>query len=70
MLAAVAAGTTVATLDVDSIQENRTTFNVIAETKGGDHDNVLVLGGHTVRSLDAWTRLFLVHALPFPSPSR
>jgi Zn-dependent M28 family amino/carboxypeptidase len=34
-------------LDVDATEENRTTYNVIAETKGGDHGNVLVLGGHT-----------------------
>jgi Zn-dependent M28 family amino/carboxypeptidase len=34
-------------LDVDAISENRTTWNVIAETKGGDHNNVLMLGGHT-----------------------
>lgn len=35
------------TVYVDAIEENRTTYNVIAETKAGDHDNVLVLGGHT-----------------------
>jgi len=32
---------------IDAIVETRTTYNVIAETKGGDHDNVLILGGHT-----------------------
>ncbi|KAF2263299.1 Zn-dependent exopeptidase [Lojkania enalia] len=47
LLAAIAAGTVAATLDVNAIQENRTTWNVIAETKGGDHSNVLALGGHT-----------------------
>ncbi|KNG45201.1 leupeptin-inactivating enzyme 1 precursor [Stemphylium lycopersici] len=36
-----------ATLFVDAIRENRTNYNVIAETKEGDHDNVLMLGGHT-----------------------
>jgi Zn-dependent M28 family amino/carboxypeptidase len=47
ILAKVAAGETVADLFVDTIQENRTNYNVIAETKGGDHNNVLMLGGHT-----------------------
>ncbi|PSN61774.1 leupeptin-inactivating enzyme 1 precursor [Corynespora cassiicola Philippines] len=43
----IAAAGTEVTLDVLSIQENRTNYNVIAETKGGDHNNVLVLGGHS-----------------------
>ena len=48
LLAQITAGTTVtAELEVNSILENRTTFNVIAETKGGDHDNVVALGAHT-----------------------
>lgn len=47
LLSAVAAGEVTATLIVDAIAENRTTYNVIAETKTGDKDNVLVLGGHT-----------------------
>lgn len=34
-------------LSVKAVEENRTTYNVIAETKGGDHNNVLMLGGHT-----------------------
>lgn len=34
-------------LSVDAIVENRVNYNVIAETKQGDHDNVLVLGGHS-----------------------
>lgn len=34
-------------LSVNAFEENRTTYNVIAETKEGDHNNVLVLGGHT-----------------------
>jgi Zn-dependent M28 family amino/carboxypeptidase len=33
--------------DVDALVEDRVNFNVIAETKKGDHDNVLVLGGHS-----------------------
>jgi Zn-dependent M28 family amino/carboxypeptidase len=38
---------TEATIFIDTIRENRTNYNVIAETKGGDHDNVLMIGGHT-----------------------
>ncbi|KAK7961746.1 uncharacterized protein PG986_002571 [Apiospora aurea] len=34
-------------LSVESIVENRTNYNVVAETKQGDKDNVLVLGGHS-----------------------
>ncbi|KAK7994434.1 Zn-dependent exopeptidase [Apiospora marii] len=34
-------------LFIESIVENRTNYNVIAETKQGDKDNVLVLGGHS-----------------------
>ncbi|KAK8064532.1 hypothetical protein PG994_007170 [Apiospora phragmitis] len=34
-------------LFIESIIENRTNYNVIAETKAGDKDNVLVLGGHS-----------------------
>lgn len=33
--------------NVNSIEENRTTYNVLAETKGGDHNNVIMAGGHT-----------------------
>lgn len=36
-----------ANLVVNSVLENRTTYNVIAETKGGDHNNVISLGGHS-----------------------
>ncbi|KAL8880194.1 MAG: hypothetical protein Q9192_008069 [Flavoplaca navasiana] len=36
-----------ADLNVISIRENRTTYNVIAQTKGGDPNNVLVLTAHT-----------------------
>ncbi|KAK8205723.1 hypothetical protein IWZ01DRAFT_52635 [Phyllosticta capitalensis] len=39
-------------LDVVSIIENRTTNNVIAQTKGGDANNVLMLGAHA-DSVDA-----------------
>ncbi|KAK8121805.1 aminopeptidase Y [Apiospora sp. TS-2023a] len=34
-------------LFIESIVENRTNYNVIAETKQGDKENVLVLGGHS-----------------------
>ncbi|KAL8920996.1 MAG: hypothetical protein Q9172_004238 [Xanthocarpia lactea] len=34
-------------LNIVSIRENRTTYNVIAQTKGGDPNNVLVLTAHT-----------------------
>ncbi|KAL4995486.1 hypothetical protein BDV10DRAFT_174597 [Aspergillus recurvatus] len=32
---------------IDSVMENRTTYNVIAQTKGGDPNNVVSLGGHS-----------------------
>lgn len=53
LLAALQNGTElIAELVVDAVLENRTTYNVIAETKGGDHNNVLALGAHT-DSVDA-----------------
>ncbi|KAJ5958460.1 Peptidase M28 [Penicillium vulpinum] len=51
LLSAAATGAAVS-FEIDSRIENRTTFNVIAETKGGDHKNVVALGGHT-DSVDA-----------------
>ncbi|KAJ5172695.1 Peptidase M28 [Penicillium capsulatum] len=47
LLQATGNGAVTVSLEIDSQVENRTTFNVIAETKGGDHDNVVALGGHT-----------------------
>ncbi|ORY19041.1 hypothetical protein BCR34DRAFT_553171 [Clohesyomyces aquaticus] len=47
LITALAAGEVIANLFVNAIMENRTTYNVIAETKAGDHNNVLTLGGHT-----------------------
>ncbi|KAL8652095.1 MAG: hypothetical protein Q9210_002887 [Variospora velana] len=41
-----------ADLNVISVMENRTTYNVIAQTKGGDPNNVLVMTAHT-DSVDA-----------------
>jgi Zn-dependent M28 family amino/carboxypeptidase len=32
---------------IEAIRENRTNYNVIAETKYGDKNNVLMIGGHT-----------------------
>ena len=46
LLTAAEAGAT-ADLEVNATIENRTTYNVLAETKGGDKNNVLVLGGHS-----------------------
>ncbi|OJJ29949.1 hypothetical protein ASPWEDRAFT_121719 [Aspergillus wentii DTO 134E9] len=40
-------GTVMAELYINSLMENRTTYNVIAQTKGGDPKNVVALGGHT-----------------------
>ncbi|KAF7542175.1 hypothetical protein G7Z17_g11816 [Cylindrodendrum hubeiense] len=47
ILAALAAGDVTVSFEVESVVEERVNFNVIAETKGGDHKNVLVLGGHS-----------------------
>lgn len=46
-LAAAAGPPPVLDLFVESVVENRTNFNVVAETRAGDKDNVLVLGGHS-----------------------
>ncbi|KAK1487646.1 peptidase family M28 [Colletotrichum cuscutae] len=48
LVASLAAGQAL-TLDLNviSIIENRVNYNVIAETRGGDHDNVLMIGGHS-----------------------
>jgi PA domain len=47
LLALLEAGPVDATIFTNVIEENRTTYNVLAETRQGDHGNVLVLGGHT-----------------------
>lgn len=47
ILAALKEGEVTADLKVDAVVENRVNYNVIAETKGGDHGNVLILGGHS-----------------------
>lgn len=47
LLAQVTAGAVQGTLITNSIEENRTTYNVLAETKTGDKNNVVMAGGHT-----------------------
>ncbi|MER6217564.1 M28 family metallopeptidase [Streptomyces sp. NPDC001272] len=46
LAAEAAAGPVEVTLDVRQFRENRKTYNVIAETKGGDPDNTVFLGAH------------------------
>ncbi|ORX79952.1 aminopeptidase [Basidiobolus meristosporus CBS 931.73] len=36
-----------ASLNLDEFRENRTTYNIIAETKGGDSSKVIMLGAHS-----------------------
>ncbi|MFK0236373.1 M28 family metallopeptidase [Streptomyces vinaceus] len=40
------AGPVEVTLDIREFRENRKTYNVIAETRGGDEDNTVFLGAH------------------------
>ncbi|EAW12353.1 M28 family metallopeptidase [Aspergillus clavatus NRRL 1] len=47
LVARLQAAPTEVSLWIDSKVENRTTYNVIAQTKGGDPNNVVALGGHT-----------------------
>jgi Zn-dependent M28 family amino/carboxypeptidase len=48
LVAQLSAGTVVnGELQTESTFENRTTFNVIAQTKGGDKNNVIMSGSHT-----------------------
>ncbi|GAA3373044.1 M28 family metallopeptidase [Streptomyces sannanensis] len=46
LAAAAAAGEVTLSLDIRQLQEVRTTKNVIAETKGGDAANTVMLGSH------------------------
>ncbi|MEU3407903.1 M28 family metallopeptidase [Streptomyces sp. NPDC006670] len=46
LAAEAAAGPVEVTLDVRQFRENRKTWNVVAETKGGDADNTVFLGAH------------------------
>ncbi|KAK9759592.1 hypothetical protein K7432_017256 [Basidiobolus ranarum] len=36
-----------ASININELRENRKTYNIIAETKGGDPKNVILLGSHT-----------------------
>ncbi|KAK4221875.1 hypothetical protein QBC38DRAFT_491150 [Podospora fimiseda] len=47
ILSKLTAGPVAADLKIDATVEARTNYNVIAETKGGDHNNVLAVGGHS-----------------------
>lgn len=47
ILESLKAGEVTIDFNVNATVEKRVNYNVIAETKKGDHDNVLVLGGHT-----------------------
>ncbi|KAK1828941.1 aminopeptidase Y precursor vacuolar [Podospora conica] len=47
ILASLEAGEVTAVFDVETIQEDRVTHNVIATTREGDQDNILVVGGHS-----------------------
>ncbi|KAI9849170.1 MAG: Leucyl aminopeptidase yscIV [Sclerophora amabilis] len=48
LLATINSGTTVTgVVSVDAVTENRTTYNVVAQTTGGDQDNVIMVGAHT-----------------------
>ncbi|MFF4324807.1 M28 family metallopeptidase [Streptomyces sp. NPDC001568] len=46
LAADAAAGPVEVTLDIRELRENRKTFNVVAETKGGDENNTVFLGAH------------------------
>ncbi|WP_329383595.1 M28 family metallopeptidase [Streptomyces sp. NBC_01351] len=46
LAAEVAAGPVEVTLDIRELRENRKTYNVIAETRGGDENNTVFLGAH------------------------
>ncbi|MEU6895189.1 M28 family metallopeptidase [Streptomyces sp. NPDC046557] len=46
LAAEAAAGPVEVTLDIRELRENRTTYNVIAETSGGDENNTVFLGAH------------------------
>ncbi|WAZ26380.1 M28 family metallopeptidase [Streptomyces cinnabarinus] len=46
LAAEAATGPVKVTLDIRELRENRKTFNVVAETRGGDADNTVFLGAH------------------------
>jgi len=47
LVAAVAAGEVKGKVFVDAINENRPSSNVLATTKGGDRNHIVMVGGHT-----------------------
>lgn len=46
LAAEAAAGPVSVTLDIRELRENRKSYNVVAETRGGDADNTVFLGAH------------------------
>ncbi|WP_212723105.1 M28 family peptidase [Nocardioides jishulii] len=46
LVAAIGAGTVTGTFNLQGSVQTQETFNVIAETRGGDPDNVVMVGGH------------------------
>uniref|UniRef100_A0AAU2JUQ0 M28 family metallopeptidase n=1 Tax=Streptomyces sp. NBC_00049 TaxID=2903617 RepID=A0AAU2JUQ0_9ACTN len=46
LVADAAAGPVSLTLDIRELRENRKTYNVVAETRGGDENNTVFLGAH------------------------
>ncbi|MFG2983325.1 M28 family metallopeptidase [Streptomyces sp. NPDC048258] len=46
LAADAAAGPVEVTLDIRQFRENRTSYNVVAETRGGDENNTVFLGAH------------------------
>lgn len=46
ILTSLASGERIGNLTVEGVVEDRVTMNLITQTKGGDHNNVLVLGAH------------------------
>ncbi|MCY0935507.1 M28 family metallopeptidase [Streptomyces sp. H34-S4] len=46
LAADAAAGPVEVTLDIREFRENRTSYNVVAETRGGDENNTVFLGAH------------------------
>jgi len=47
LVTSIAAGNTTGKIVVDATNENRLTSNVLATTKGGDRNHIVMAGGHT-----------------------
>lgn len=69
LAAEAAAGPVEVTLDIRELRENRTTYNVIAETRGGDENNTVFLGAH-LDSVAASTPASTTTAPARPASSR